>query len=62
MKSRFDSHIQSTQQRVTEERESARKESKVVIDELNTKVQLKKYLKLALFKLSIDLEIDFHFG
>lgn len=38
MKSRFDSHIHSTQQRINEERESARKESKVVIDELNTKV------------------------
>lgn len=38
MKSRFDSHIHTTQQRINEERESARKESKVVIDELNTKV------------------------
>jgi len=38
MKYRFDNHVQTTQQRVNEGRESVRKESKVIIDELNTKV------------------------
>ena len=38
MKQRFDAHIHGTQQKMNEEREIVRKESKVVIDELNTKV------------------------
>ncbi|XP_053409241.1 serologically defined colon cancer antigen 8 homolog [Mercenaria mercenaria] len=39
MKGRFDAHIQNTQQVVNEEKESARKECKVVIDEQNTKIK-----------------------
>ena len=38
MKQRFDAHIHGTQQKMNEEREIVRKESKVIIDELNTKV------------------------
>ena len=38
MKQRFDGHIHGTQQKMNEEREIVRKESKVIIDELNLKV------------------------
>ena len=38
MKQRFDGHVHNTQQKMNEEREIVRKESKVIIDELNTKV------------------------
>lgn len=41
MKGRFDSHVQNMQQTINEEKESARKECKVVIDEQNKKVRFK---------------------
>lgn len=39
MKSRFDAHIHNTQQVINEEKDSARKECKIVIDEQNTKIK-----------------------
>ncbi|KAH3848255.1 hypothetical protein DPMN_090614 [Dreissena polymorpha] len=39
MKSRYDAHVLSTQQRVNEEREAARRQSKVIIDEQTNKIK-----------------------
>ncbi|WAR19801.1 SDCG8-like protein [Mya arenaria] len=39
MKGRYDNHVMTTQQRIAEEREATRKEGKVLVDELNTKIR-----------------------
>jgi len=39
VKSRYDAHVLQTQTRLSEEREAARRESKVLVQELNTKVR-----------------------
>lgn len=40
MKSRFDGYVENTQKIVNQEKDGARKECKIVIDEQNTKVCL----------------------
>lgn len=39
MKHRFDGHVQSMQQKISEERDLVRKESQAIIDELNAKIK-----------------------